>query len=31
MVTVCLANHKGGTGKTSICINMGTYFAKKKV
>ncbi|MBF0319850.1 MAG: ParA family protein [Nitrospirae bacterium] len=30
MVTVCLANHKGGTGKTSICINMGAYFAKKK-
>ncbi|QWR76069.1 ParA family protein [Candidatus Magnetomonas plexicatena] len=31
MVTICLANHKGGTGKTSLSINLGTYFARKKL
>jgi len=31
LVTLCMANHKGGTGKTSISINLGAYFASKKL
>ncbi len=30
MSIICIANHKGGTGKTSLTINIGVYFAREK-
>lgn len=30
MITITIANHKGGTGKTSISLNLGIFFARKK-
>jgi len=29
MVTVCLANHKGGTGKTATCRALGDYLSRE--
>jgi chromosome partitioning protein len=28
MIIISIANHKGGTGKTSICLGLGLYYAR---